>query len=157
MSSHRPRGDQPQANQAPGPQPNRNNNNRGNNRKEVADAIVDARDIINARRRLQLADNSDLFQALSRVFENVEYPKNFKQTNIQKYDGKQDPAQWLRLYSTAISVAGGDTNTKVLYLLMARKLGARVNPLVGGPQEGVRRQLPRVTTSSSYSSRPIHD
>ena len=120
MSSHCPRGGQPQANQAPGPQPNRNNNNnRGNNREEVADSIMDARDIINARRRAQLADNSDRFPALSSVFDNVEYPKNFKPTNIQKYDGKQDPAQWLRLYSTAVSVTGGDTNTKVLYFLMA--------------------------------------
>ena len=80
---------------------------------------MDAWDIINARRRSQLADNSDRFQALNRVFDNIEYPKDFKPTNIQKYDSKQDPAQWLRLYSTAISVAGGDTNTKVLYLLMA--------------------------------------
>ena len=37
---------------------------------------------------------------------------------FQKYDGKQDPTQWLRLYSTAVSVAGGDTNTKVLYFPM---------------------------------------
>ena len=80
---------------------------------------MDARDIINARRSSQLADNSDHFQTLSRAFDNIEYPKGFKPTNIQKYDGKQDPAQWLRLYSTAISVAGGDTNTKVLYLPMA--------------------------------------
>ena len=80
---------------------------------------MDARDIINTRRRAQLADNSDRFQALSKAFDNIEYPKDFKPTNIQKYDGKQDPAQWLRLYSTAISVAGGDTNTKVLYLPMA--------------------------------------
>ena len=99
---------------------------------------MDARDIINARRRSQLADNSDRFQALSRVFDNAEYPKDFKPTNIQKYDGKQDPAQWLRLYLTDVSVAGGDTNTKVLYFLMAactphvaRKLGARVDTLVG--------------------------
>src|SRR6185369_8722044 len=41
-SSHRPRGGQPQANQAPSPQPNHNNNNRGNNREEVADSIIDA-------------------------------------------------------------------------------------------------------------------
>jgi len=54
---------------------------------------VDARDIINARRRAQLADNSDHFPALSCAFDNVEYPKDFKLTNIQKYDGKQDPAQ----------------------------------------------------------------
>ena len=80
---------------------------------------MDARDIINARRRSQLADNSDRFQALSRVFDNIEYPKDFKPTNIQKYNGKQDPAQWLCLYSTAVSVAGGDTNTKVLYFPMA--------------------------------------
>ena len=83
---------------------------------------MDARDIINARRREQLADNSDRFSALSRVFDNIEYPKDFKPTNIQKYDGKQDPAQWLCLYSTAISVAGGDTNTKVLYFPMALEL-----------------------------------
>ena len=64
-------------------------------------------------------DNSDRFQALSRVFDNIEYPKDFKPTNIQKYDCKQDSAQWLRLYSTAVSVAGGVTNTKVLYFPMA--------------------------------------
>ena len=80
---------------------------------------MDARDIINARRRAHLADTSDHFPTLSSVFDNVEYPKDFKPSNIQKYDGKQDPAQWLRLYSTAINVAGGDTNTKVLYFPMA--------------------------------------
>jgi len=58
---------------------------------------VDAWDIINARRRPQLADNSVGFQALSKAFNNIEYPKDFKPTNIQKYDSKQDPAQWLRL------------------------------------------------------------
>ena len=117
-SIHHPRDGQPLANQAPGPQPNRNNN-RGQNREEVADSIMDARDIINTRRRAQLADNSDHFPALSSVFDNIEYLKDFKPTNIQKYESKQDPAQWLCLYSTIISVAGGDTNTKVLYLPMA--------------------------------------
>jgi hypothetical protein len=82
VSSHRSRGGQQPANQAPGPQPNRNNNNRGHNREEVADSIMDARDIINARRRPQLANNSDRFQALSRVFDNIEYPMDFKPTNI---------------------------------------------------------------------------
>ena len=86
-SFHRPRDGQPPANQAPRPQPNHNNNCR-HNREEVADSIVDAWDIINARRRAQLADNSDRFPALSSVFDNVEYPKDFKPTNIQKYDGK---------------------------------------------------------------------
>ena len=44
---------------SPGPQPNGNNKNRGHNREEVSDSIMDARDIINARRRSQLAVNSD--------------------------------------------------------------------------------------------------
>jgi hypothetical protein len=48
---------------------------------------MDARDIINARLQTHLADNSDRFPALSSVFDNVEYPKDFKPTNIQKYDG----------------------------------------------------------------------
>jgi hypothetical protein len=43
---------------------------------------VDARDIINARRSAQLANNSDRFQALSKAFNNIEYPKDFKPTNI---------------------------------------------------------------------------
>ena len=80
---------------------------------------MDARDIINAWGRAQLADNSDRFLALSSVFDNIEYPKDFKPMNIQKYDGKQNPAQWLRLYSTAASVAGGDT--KVIYFPMAQE------------------------------------
>ena len=79
---------------------------------------MDAREIINARRQAHLADNSDRFLALSSVFDNVEYLKDFKPINIQKYDGKQDPAQRLRLYSTAINVVGGDTATKVLYFAM---------------------------------------
>ena len=82
---------------------------------------MDAWDIINSRLRAQLTDNSDHFQALSKASDNIEYPKDFKPTNIQKYNGKQDPAQWLRLYSTAISVVGGDTNTKVLYILMTQE------------------------------------
>ena len=80
---------------------------------------MDARDMINARHQAHLADISDRFLALNSVFDNIEYPKDFKPTNIQKYDSKQDPAQWLRLYSTAINVAGGYSYTKVLYFMMA--------------------------------------
>ena len=39
--------------------------------------------------------------------------------NLKKYDGKQDPRQWLRIYSTAIEVAGGTNSTKVIYFPMA--------------------------------------
>ena len=38
--------------------------------------------------------------------------------NLKKYDGKQDPRQWLCIYSTAIEVAGGTNSTKVIYFPM---------------------------------------
>ena len=80
---------------------------------------MDVWEIINARRQAHLSDNSDRFPALNSIFDNVQYPKDFKPTNIQKYNGKQDSAQWLHLYSTANNVAGGDIATKVLYFPMA--------------------------------------
>ena len=39
--------------------------------------------------------------------------------NLKKYDGKQDPKQWLRIYSTAIEVAGVTNSNKVIYFPMA--------------------------------------
>ena len=39
--------------------------------------------------------------------------------NLKKYDGKQDPHQWLWIYSTAIEVAGGTNSTKVIYFPIA--------------------------------------
>ena len=93
-------------NQAPWNQPNRGQNNaRGHNNEEVATFGVDARQIINARRQGCLSDNADRFPALSSSIADAEYLKDFKPANLQKYDGKQDPIQWLRLYSTAINVA----------------------------------------------------
>jgi hypothetical protein len=35
------------------------------------------------------------------------YPKEFKPVGIPKYDGKQDPRQWIQCYSVAIEVSGG--------------------------------------------------
>ena len=79
---------------------------------------MDAREIINDRSQGRLSDNADRFPAFSSIFADAEYPKDFKPANLQKYESKQDPVQWLRLYSTAINVAGGDTATKVLYFQM---------------------------------------
>jgi hypothetical protein len=39
--------------------------------------------------------------------------------NLKKYDNKQDPRQWLHIYSTAIEVAGGTNSIKVIYFPMA--------------------------------------
>jgi hypothetical protein len=35
------------------------------------------------------------------------------------YNGKQDPWQWIRCYSTTIEVSGGSNTTKVIYFPMA--------------------------------------
>jgi hypothetical protein len=43
------------------------------------------------------------------------YPKEFKPVGIPKYDGKQDPRQWIRCYAVAIEVSGRSNSTKALY------------------------------------------
>ena len=83
-----------------------------------ANSGFDAHAIINARRQGHLSDHFTHFPALSSTFADAHYPKDFKPANLHKYDGKQDPVQWLRLYSTAIDVEGVDTVTKALYFLM---------------------------------------
>jgi hypothetical protein len=110
--------ERPTGNQAPRLQNFGQNNQRSHNNEEVATLGVDACEIINATRQGRLSDNADRFPALSSAFADAEYPKDFKLAILQKYDGKQDPAQWLCLYSTVINVAGGDTATKVLYFQM---------------------------------------
>lgn len=37
------------------------------------------------------------------------FPRNFKPVGIDKYDGKTAPVEWLRMYSTVIRSADGDT------------------------------------------------
>jgi len=78
----------------------------------------DAQNFINGRH----ADETDRFPAFSQNINYAEYPIDFSPVNMQnlkKYDGKQDPRQWLRIYSTAIEVAGGTNSTKVIYFPMA--------------------------------------
>ena len=62
------------------------------------------------------------FPAFSQNINYAEYLTGFNTVNMQnlkKYDGNQDPCQWLRIYSTAIEVAGGTNSTKVIYFPMA--------------------------------------
>jgi hypothetical protein len=47
------------------------------------------------------------------------FPKDFKLVRIPKYDGKQDPRQWLCCYSVTIEVSGGSNSTKALYFPVA--------------------------------------
>ena len=58
----------------------------------------DARDFINAKRHGQHADETDRFPAFSQNVNYAKYPTGFNPVNMQnlkKYDGKQDPHQWL--------------------------------------------------------------
>jgi len=92
----------------------------------------------------------DRFPAFSQNINYAEYPPQFNPANLQnlhKYDGKQDPCQWLRIYSTAIEVEGGDKLYKGNLLLdgprigttdVAREPEARHDPLLGGHEEAHR-------------------
>ena len=69
-----------------------------------------------------MLDETDRFPAFSQNINYGEYPRGFNPANLQnlqKYNGKQDPRQWLRIYSTVNEVAGGTNSTKVIYFPMA--------------------------------------
>ena len=90
--------------------------------QDLLNSNRDARTIISSQRHGRLLDKTDRFPAFSQNNSYTEYPPEFKPSNLsnlQKYDGKQDPHQWLRIYSTAIEVAGGTNSTKVIYFPMA--------------------------------------
>ena len=46
----------------------------------------------------------------------MEWPQNFKVSNIDKYETKQDPNAWLVVYSTAARAAGGSKDVMTAYL-----------------------------------------
>ena len=55
-------------------------------------------------------------RAYSRDLRSFNYPTNFKPQAIDKYDGKTNPEEWMRLYSTAIRAAGEDSFVMANYL-----------------------------------------
>jgi hypothetical protein len=84
----------------------------------------DARDIIDLRHREHAAnpcdvDDCDRFPAFTRNITSRNCPREFRSVGITKYDGKQDPRQWIRCYSTSIEVSSGSNTTKVIYFQMA--------------------------------------
>jgi hypothetical protein len=89
---------------------------------DLKQKINDGRDmqrIIKARRRDRTdryhnADDSDCFPAFTSNITDWSYPKDFKPVGIPKYDGKQDPRQWIRCYFITIEVSGGSNSTKAL-------------------------------------------
>jgi hypothetical protein len=84
----------------------------------------DARRVIELRRKDRTGrcnddDDSDCFPAFTTSITDKSYPKDFKPVEIPKYDGKQDPHQWIRCYSVASEVSMGSNSTKSLYFLVA--------------------------------------
>jgi hypothetical protein len=80
--------------------------------------------IIEARRRdhpgrYHNDDDNDRFPALTSNITEKSYPKDSKPVGIPKYDGKQDPRQWIRYYFVAIEVSGGSNSAKALYFPIA--------------------------------------
>jgi hypothetical protein len=89
-------------------------------RQKINDGC-DMRRIIEARRRDRpdRYHDNDRFPAFPSNITEKSYPNEFKPVGILKYDGKQDPHQWIRSYSVAIKVSGGSNSTKALNFLVA--------------------------------------
>jgi hypothetical protein len=68
------------------------------------------------RKKSATAGGNDAFPAFSPRLRNLLLPNKFKPLGITKYDAKQDPIQWLRCYALTIENAGGNKDTKCLYL-----------------------------------------
>jgi hypothetical protein len=62
------------------------------------------------------AGENDNFPAFFARLRNLLLPEKFKPLGITKYDAKQDPVQWLRCYALSIENAGGNNDTKCLYV-----------------------------------------
>jgi hypothetical protein len=74
--------------------------------------------VIEARRRDHTGrhhddDDSDRFPAFTTSITDKSYPTDFKPVGIPKYDGKENPRQWIRCYSVAIKVSGDPTSPKL--------------------------------------------
>jgi hypothetical protein len=46
----------------------------------------------------------------------IQWPPNFKVSNIDKYEPKQDPGGWLVVYTTAVWAAGATEDVMTAYL-----------------------------------------
>jgi hypothetical protein len=57
--------------------------------------------------------SSDGFPCFSDRLLSVWLPYKFKPSNHNKYNGKTEPNQWLRIYSQSIELVGGGNDIKV--------------------------------------------
>jgi hypothetical protein len=54
--------------------------------------------------------------ALTPCLRAIQWPPNFKVSNVDKYEPKQDPRGWLAVYTTATRVAGATEDVMTAYL-----------------------------------------
>jgi hypothetical protein len=54
----------------------------------------------------------------------IQWPPNFKVSNVDKYEPKQDPGGWLAVYKTAVRAAGATEDVMTAYLPIALRQDA---------------------------------
>ena len=59
---------------------------------------------------------ADAPKCYSRNLRRVAWPRNFKITGVDKYNGKLHPKQWLQSYATTVSTTGGNAKVMANYL-----------------------------------------
>ena len=62
------------------------------------------------------ADNPEGPPAFTRALRTLQWPRGFKITGVEPYEGRMNPTQWLQAYATAVRAAGGDTSVMANYL-----------------------------------------
>jgi hypothetical protein len=65
------------------------------------------------------------FRALAPSLRHVVWLEKFKAGHIDKYDGFNNPDEYIHVYNTVIEAAGGDDWVKANYLYMALSDAAR--------------------------------
>ena len=61
-------------------------------------------------------DNPEGPPAFTRALRTLQWPRGFKITRVEPYEGRMNPTQWLQAYATAVRAAGGDTSVMANYL-----------------------------------------
>jgi hypothetical protein len=56
------------------------------------------------------------FRALARPLMQVQWPDKFKTGNIDRYDGSNNPIEFIHVHQTIIEVVGGDDRVKANFL-----------------------------------------
>jgi hypothetical protein len=54
--------------------------------------------------------------ALTPRLRSIQWPPNFKVSNVDKYEPKQDPGGWLVVYTTAARAVGASEDVMTAYL-----------------------------------------